>query len=149
MAMTTFRSVLAENMPKGTIDLQVTASVLNGRAWPRKSAKVEAFWDDGDWVESTGKWSNDHQWVEIYGGEDGTVWCSIRYLTERPMPFKVQNEGRKSVKIRKTPVDGKVVGYLKSGQTTTITQVVLGWGKCKSGWIDIGYLVELEDDTDE
>ena len=126
--------------------LMVTASVLNGRAWPRKTAHKEAFWDDGDWVYSTGKWSDDRKWVEVYGGEAGTCWCYVQYLNERTESFKALNECGHKVKIRKTPVDGKVTGYLKNGKTVTITQVVLGWGKCKTGWIDLGYLVELENE---
>ena len=126
-------------------DLIVTASILNGRERPGTNAAIEAFWDRGDLVEPTGEWSTDHQWVEIFGGETGTVWCSIKYLTERSEPFKVTNENRSSIKIRKRPVNGTVIGYLKPGKTITITQVVLGWGKCKSGWVDLGYLVEIEE----
>ena len=55
------------------------------------------------------------------------------------------NENRSSIKIRKRPVNGTVIGYLKPGKTLTITQVVLGWGKCKYGWVDLGYLVEIEE----
>ena len=128
---------------EGDAKLLVTASILNGRAWPRTTAKIEAFYDDGEWVDATGKWSDDRKWIEVIGGETGTVWCAMKYLTERPMTFKVINENRSSVKIRKHPVDGAVVGYLKPGKTLKITQVVLGWGKCKSGWVDLDYLVEL------
>lgn len=120
--------------------------MLNGRAWPRKTASIEAHYADGEWVDATGKWSDDHKWIEVVGGESGTVWCSMAYLTERPHSFKVLNEHKTGVKIRKTPVNGTVVGYLKPGKTLTITQVVLGWGKCKSGWIDLQYLVEVVED---
>lgn len=132
-----------------TIRMTVIASQLNGRAWPTTKSRQEAFFDYGDMVEATGKWSEDKKWVEIKGGEGGTVWCMAKYLTERTDSFVASNEGRKAVKIRKSPVDGKVVGYLKGGKTVKISQVILGWGKCKTGWIDLSYLCEEVDSEDE
>lgn len=134
---------------EGETTMFVTASQLNGRAFPTTKSRVEAFFDYGDLVEATGKWSDDHKWVEIKGGEGGTVWCMARYLTERTESFKAVNEGRKSVNIRKSPVEGKVVGKLKGGRMIKISQVVLGWGKCKSGWIDLEYLCEVEEKKEE
>ena len=126
------------------VSMTVIASQLNGRAWPTTKSRQEAFFDYGDVIESTGKWSDDRKWVEIKGGEGGTVWCMAKYLTERMDCFVASNEGRRSVKIRNVPVDGKVVGYLKGGKAVKISQVILGWGKCKSGWIDLDYLCEVE-----
>ena len=122
--------------------MTVIASQLNGRAYPTTKSVQEAFFDYGDRIEATGKWSDDYQWVEVVGSESGTTWCKAQYLTERTESFTVINEGRKAVKIRKSPVDGKVVGYLKAGKTLKISQVILGWGKCQSGWIDLEYLCE-------
>ncbi|MBO6270839.1 MAG: SH3 domain-containing protein [Clostridium sp.] len=127
-----------------SVKMTVIASQLNGRAFPTTKSRQEALFDYGDVVNSTGKWSDDHKWIEIKGGEGGTVWCMAKYLTERMDCFTASNEGRRAVKIRKTPVDGKVIGYLKEGKTVEISQVILGWGKCKSGWIDLGYLCEVE-----
>ena len=124
--------------------LIVTASRLNGRAEPKKSSYKEALFDRADQVVPTGNWSKDHKWVEVKGGENGTVWCDIRYLTERWDTFTACNDSRRTVKIRATPVGGKITGYLKAGKTIEITQVVLGWGKCSKGWIDLGYLVEVD-----
>ena len=61
----------------------VQTKLLNGRAAPRKKATVEARFDYGDKLELTGEWSDDHTWVEVIGGETGTVWVSIRYISER------------------------------------------------------------------
>ena len=127
------------------IFLKVTATQLNGRARPSKKAKVEAFWDYWDTVEATGEWSYDREWIEIKGGEGGTVWCNIRYLTEIFEPVKMKNADYPSIKIRKKPEKGGVVGYLKKNRTVEITQVVLGWGKCKKGWIDMSLLTECEE----
>lgn len=127
-----------------SIQVRVIANQLNGRSWPTVKSRQEALFDYGDVIEATGKWSDDHNWIEVKAGEDGTVWCKACYLTERMDSFVASNEGKRAVKIRKRPIDGKVVGYLKGGRTLKITQVVLGWGKCNSGWIDLGYLCEVE-----
>ena len=60
----------------------VTASQLNGRADPRKSASIEAVFDKDDILDATGKWSGDCTWIEVKGGETGTVWVKITYVSE-------------------------------------------------------------------
>lgn len=95
-------------------------------------------------LEATGEWSDDHKWVQVRGGEIGLVWCCADYVTERTDAFRVTNESKRKIKIRSKPVNGKVTGYLKPGRSLTISRVVLGWGKCKSGWIDLEYLIEEE-----
>ena len=125
--------------------LTVIASQLNCRAFPTTKSHKEAFFDYGDVIEATGKWSEDYKWIEVVAGEGGSAWCMAKYLTERTDSFIASNEGRKSVRIRKSPVDGRVMGYLRPEKTVKITQVVLGWGKCKKGWIDLGYLCEVEE----
>lgn len=115
--------------------------LLNGRAAPRKKASIEAFFDFGDILVPTGYWSKDHKWVEVAGGETGTVWVYIQYVSERSH-YKVTNENNGTIKIRKWPVVGKVTGYVKHGQTIDIEQKVLNWGKTKHGWVDLDYFVE-------
>lgn len=123
-------------------ELHVIANLLNGRAKPSKKSTVEARFDKYDTVEATGEWSNNHEWVEVMGGESGTVWCSIQYVSEIYEPVIYENRGRQRIKIRKKPIDGRVVAYLYGGKTIKITQIVNGWGKSKKGWIDMSYLVE-------
>ena len=125
-----------------TTQLYVTANHLNGRSAPGKKHRIEAMFDEGDILQATGQWNKNHTWVEVEGGEDGTVWCDIRYVNALEEPITVTYKGKGKVKIRKSPVNGTVIGYLKSGKEIEVTQVVLGWAKCKSGWIDIEYLVE-------
>lgn len=124
-----------------TAVFKVQTRLLNGRSAPRKTASIEARFDYGDELISTGEWSNDHKWVEVYGGETGTVWVSIRYISEKNH-FTAKNRDYKEVKVRKWPENGKVVRYLKKGQTVEIEQVILGWGKTKYGWVDLYYLEE-------
>lgn len=117
--------------------------MLNGRSAPRKSASVEARFDYGDTLQATGDWSPDHLWVEVAGGETGTVWVHIRYVSER-RHYEVTNEKHKTVKIRKHPVDGKVTGYVKKGQKIIIEQKIFNWGRTNKGWVDLDYFVEEE-----
>ena len=123
-----------------SIKLKVKAKLLNGRSAPRKNASKEAFFDFGDILDATGEWSKDHKWVEVYGGESGTVWVSIRYVTERTDRFKVKNVNYNKVKVRKWPENGKVMHYIYKGQSVYVNQVVLGWGKTKYGWVDLSYM---------
>lgn len=122
----------------------MTANLLNGRAKPSKRAKIEARFDRGDEVIATGQWSDDRKWVEVYGGETGVVWCDARYLTETVDEIVVCNLGYNKIKIRKRPIDGRVTGYLYKGRELHIDRIVLGWGHCKKGWIDLN-LAEIED----
>lgn len=105
---------------------------------------MEARFDYGDILEPTGVWSKDHKWIEVAGGETGTVWVSINYVSERTH-FQMKNEKHGKVKIRKWPVNGRVSGYVRKGQTITIEQVIFGWGKTKYGWVELAYLIEEED----
>ena len=123
----------------------ITAKLLNGRMTPSKGAMKTAFFDKGDTVELTGRWSDDHDWVEVIAGEAGTCWVARQYVTENEEPFIVYNRDYGKVKIRKKPHDkSKVTGYLRKGREIQIDKVLLGWGKCDLGWIDL-YYVEEED----
>ncbi len=130
----------AEESYEDPVYMTVLASRLNGRARPSKKSFVEAFYDKGDYVKAYG-WSDNHHWIEIAGGETGTVWVWWEYLTERTDEFPVWNGYGSKVKIRKEPF-GKVIGYLKKDAEVYIDQVVFGWGHCSKGWVDLSYLTE-------
>lgn len=121
--------------------LTVRAKLLNGRSAPRKTASIEARFDFDDILEPTGAWSNDWKWVEVIGGETGTVWVYISYVSERTH-YTVTNEKHNCVKIRKSPVNGRVVGYVKKGRSVDIEQKIGNWGKTKKGWVDLDYFIE-------
>jgi len=136
-----------EEYPDASEKLYVTAKLLNGRAQPSKKSTVEAFFDKGDTVIPTGRWSTNYEWVEICGGETGTVWCHIKYLSEIvEEKYYINPEIKSKVKIRRHPVNGKVVDYLKGGKKVKITRIVNGWGRCSKGWIDMDYLEEYDDE---
>ena len=125
--------------------LYVVADVLNGRAHPTKKAPIEAVYDYGDQLIPTGKLSRDKEWVEVLGGESGTVWVHVNYVSERFAEFLVVNANNGKVKIRSKIGGGKVKGYVKHGREIWIDRVVLGWGHTfKGGWVDLDYFVEEE-----
>lgn len=140
-------TVVAEEIEEQTY-AYVMVELLNGRARPSKKSFQEAMFDYGDPLKETGEWSADHKWIEVYGGETGTVWVSIKYVSERKDVFTVRNEAYKRIKIRKTPVSGKITGYLKKGKELEIDSVVLGWGHCSKGWIDLSLVAEVDNDDD-
>lgn len=132
--------VNAESEYGGT-KLYVTANRLNGRSRPSKKSSIEAIFDKGDELITTGQWSDNYQWIEVYGGETGTVWCKAEYLTERYSAFTVVNLNPGKIKIRSKPINGKITGYLKSNQRIDIYQSILGWGRTDKGWIDLSWLI--------
>lgn len=46
------------------------------------------------------------------------------------------------IKIRSKPGEGKVTGIARKNQVLEITQVVMGYGRCDKGWVDLEYFIE-------
>ena len=132
--------LLAHSESMETTDMYVTASLLNGRATPSKKAQIAARFDRGDSVTAY-DWSDNHHWIEVSGGETGTVWIWWEYVTERTDEFTVYNDWGTKIKIRSEPF-GHVIGYLKKGGELHIDKVVLGWGHSNRGWIELRYVTE-------
>jgi len=130
-------------------DIFVTAELLNGRRNPNRRSEKEALYDCGDVLHTTGVWSKDHKWIEVEGGECPTVWVSIDYVSETLGTYFVENREYKQIKIRKSPVNGRVTGYLRKGKQLEIDRVVLGWGHCSLGWIDLSLVAEVFGDDYE
>lgn len=120
--------------------LYVTAKLLNGRAKPSKKSMVEARFDRGDILEAWG-WSEKHHWIEVTGGEMGTVWVCWEYVTERLDESTWYNATGSKVKIRKEPF-GTVIGYLPKDKDIVVDRIVLGWGHFSKGWVDLSYFEE-------
>lgn len=121
----------------------VTVDLLNGRAKPSRRSAVTALFDYGDELTVTGRWSADHNWIEVVGGEDGNAWVHIKYVSVTVEPYLVENMDYCSIKIRRHPVDGRLSGYLKKGEQIEIDRDVLGWGHCSKGWIDLSLVAEV------
>lgn len=122
--------------------LYVTATQLNGRAEPNKSSRVEAIFERGEAVEPTGQTHGD--WIEVVGGETGTVWCSMDYLSETDEAFHCVNTSGGRVRVRSCP-DGKPCGWIAADQTVTISRVVNGWGYVEhKGWVSLSFFSKGE-----
>ena len=68
---------------ESNLTLFVTAtSGLNGRIRPTQKAEAVAFWEEGDILHPTGRWSKDYQWIEVESAEWQTVWVHIGYFSE-------------------------------------------------------------------
>ena len=131
--------------PETYTTLIATGSNVNCRMAANKHSYIVTELERGQTIQSTGRWSKDHQWIEIDHPEHGRLWCNYQFLTERTDSFLVETLWNEPIKIRKVPFNGKVKGYLRKGRTLEITQVIFGWGKCKQGWIDLEYCIEIEE----
>ena len=123
--------------------LYVMATRLNGRAAPTKSSSVEARFERGDQLTPTGRTNG--KWVEVEGGETGTVWCHSDYLSQEPHSVRFANTSNGRVRIRKHP-DGKPVGWVKENQTITVSNIIDGWGYVEpTGWVNLSFFSRLPD----
>lgn len=133
----------AEESDPDYIMLTATGSNVNCRMSADKHSYIVTELEKGQGILSTGRWSKNYRWVEVFHPEYGNLWVSYKFLTERTDSFFVETLCDDPVKIRKEAVNGRVVGKLQKGKTVEITQVVLGWGKCKQGWLDLSYCIEI------
>lgn len=122
--------------------LYVMSDGLRGRIRPGKKFASVCVFDMWTPLEPTGRMSEDHLWVEIETAENDLVWCHIDYVTERREVIHVYTLWDEGVKIRQRPGYGKVTGTARKGQVLEITQVVMGYGKCSKGWVDLEYFIE-------
>lgn len=119
-----------------------TASTLNGRAEPSKKARVEAQFSYGDEMEVVGYTDN---WIEVVGGETGTVFVSAKYCASSLEKVKYQNTSGGRVIIRESPEGKKKNDWIKVNKKVTVSAEVDGWGYIADrGWIDLSYFNEVE-----
>lgn len=113
---------------------------LNGREKPSKKACITMRLFRGDQVEVVG-FSGD--WAEIEGGESGTSFVKLKYLSTILEPAKYKNVSGGRVKVRSHPISGKTTAWVSSGKTITVHSVVSGWGNIASGWVDLSFFEEV------
>lgn len=112
---------------------------LNGRAAPSKSARVEAHFPNGEALEAV---SYHDGWVEVIGGETGTVWCSQKYLSSSQEARKYRNTSGGRVFVR-DEINGRKTGLeVRSDKVVTIYRQIDGWGYIGTGWVDLTYFEE-------
>ena len=122
--------------------LYVITKSLYGRIRPGKKYQALCEFEYGAKLHPTGRMSADHMWIEIESAENYIVWCSVDYLTERNDVFYVYSLNDERIRIRKHPGAGKVTGYARKEEVLEITQVVMGYGRCVKGWVDLSYFIE-------
>lgn len=119
-----------------------TASTLNGRAEPSKKARVEAQFSYGDEMEVVGYTDN---WIEVVGGEIGTVFVSAKYCASSLEKVKYENTSGGRVIIRESPEGKKKNDWIKANKKITISAEIGGWGYIADrGWVDLSYFSEVE-----
>ena len=112
---------------------------LNGRASPSKHASVEAHFENGEAVEAV---SYQDGWVEVVGGETGTVWCSQDYLSSSQSTSKYRNISGGRVFIR-DGVEGRKTGLeVHTNKLVTVKRQMNGWGFIGTGWVNLSYFEE-------
>lgn len=130
---------LAEEQPTQMYVAVSAGSWLNGRYAPDQHSSVEARFQSGDTVDV---YEVSGDWARVAGGESGTVWCDIRYLSAtapggQPETCTVQADGR--VRVRETP-DGALVRWLNDGDTVTVQCHIDGWAYIGDGYVQDQYL---------
>ena len=119
-----------------TLYVRTNGDYLNGRSQPDKHASVEAHFDNGDQVEAV---STSGGWVEVVGGETGTVWCKAEYLSSSALEGALyRNTSGGRVFVRSEPCGAKT-GRVEANKTVTVQNVVDGWGYIGTGWVDLSY----------
>lgn len=132
---------LAEEEEEEIPTLYSMSKNLQGRIRPGKKYEALTSFDMWTPLKPTGRMSEDRMWVEIRTWEDDLVWCNINYLTETQKVLHVYTLWESGVKIRSAPGGGRVTGTARREQMLEITQVVLGYGRCSKGWIELDYFI--------
>lgn len=113
---------------------------LNGRSRPSTSSQVEMRIPPGEAVEAV---SYSNGWVEIVGGETGTVWCKAEYLSSTLEPVSFRNTSGGRVFLRDC-IGGVKKGSVRANKTIVVIRQVFGWGYTGSGWVDLSYFTPEE-----
>lgn len=118
----------------------VTASKLNGRDEAAFDAHVESHFYRGEALDVVG-YSGD--WVEVVGGETGTVFVHSSYVINTEVipvdntAYTVTSKGR--VHVRKLP-NGSHARWVYNGDVLVATWLTDGWAFVGNGWVSMKYL---------
>lgn len=109
---------------------------LNGRARPDPHARVEMHIPNGDSVQAV---SRVEGWVEVVGGETGTVWCAQQYLSSSKEAAKYRNTSGGRVFVRDDVQGAKNGLVVSNNKVVTVRRQLSGWGFIGTGWVDLQY----------
>jgi hypothetical protein len=112
---------------------------LSGRAEPDKDSFLECKFYPGDEMIPTGDAKDGY--IEVIGGETGTVWVNEKYVISSKTGT-VKSNGR--VNVRSEPdSNSSHVKWVYDGDTIEIYTESSGWIKTDGGWIN-GNFVEAD-----
>lgn len=109
---------------------------LNGRSRPHPHASVEMHIPNGDSVQAV---SRVEGWVEVVGGETGTVWCAQQYLSSSKEAAKYRNTSGGRVFVRDDVQGAKNGLAVSNNKVVTVQRQLSGWGFIGTGWVDLQY----------
>ena len=115
---------------------------LRGRKSPSLDAAVEMKLYNGEEVTVV---SAKGEWVEIEGGEPGTVWCYSEFLKSSSddadcKKYEVVSNGK--VRVRKE-INGEKLRYVRNGDILEVKFFVDGWAYLGDGYIMQEFLKEI------
>lgn len=130
---------LASGAEAETLYVVTRGDPLNGRARPECGARIEARFEPGEALEPL---SYRNGWVEVVGGETGTVWCSQKYLSSVPQAVKYRNASGGRVFVRDDIRGAKTGLAVPANTVVTVRRQMDGWGYIGSGWVNLEYFEE-------
>lgn len=134
MLFTLIATLIANVAISETLYVCTNGDDLNGRAAPSKNADIEMRIPNGEKVEAV---SYNVGWVEVLGGETGTVWCKAEYLSSTQEPTEYRNSSGGRVFIR-DGIEGVKTGFVvRANDTVWVTREINGWGYIESGWVNL------------
>lgn len=131
-----FLTIVINNSMAESTTLVVTVDELNGRAEPTTKSSVEMHLYKDDEVTFV---SYTDGWVEIIGGETGTVFCKAEYLSEKDAnlgTYKNISGGRVNVRDN---IEGKKINSIAANKNIEVSSIILNWGYIGNGWVDLQY----------
>ena len=131
-----FLTIVINSAMAESTTLIVTVDELNGRAEPTTKSSVEMRLYKDDEVTFV---SYNDGWVEIIGGETGTVFCKAEYLSEKDAnlgTYKNTSGGR--VHVREN-IEGKRIDSIAANKNVEVSSIILNWGYIGNGWVDLQY----------
>lgn len=136
-AMVLLASTLWASMATAeTLYVCTSGDDLNGRAAPSKNADIEMRIPNGDIVEAV---SYSGGWVEVLGGETGTVWCKAEYLSSTQEAAEYRNSSGGRVFVRDGIEGAKTGLVVQANGIVTVARQINGWGYIGKGWVNLKY----------
>lgn len=136
MLFTLIATLIANVAISETLYVCTNGDDLNGRAAPSKNADIEMRIPNGEKVEAV---SYRGGWVEVLGGETGTVWCKAEYLSSAQEAAEYRNSSGGRVFVRDGIEGAKTGLVVRANDTVSVSREINGWGYIRSGWVNLKF----------